>query len=71
MIMRNSVFAWIAVTTALLLLVPLAIQLTVGSGVDGVGFNWTPLDFVVMGALIFVQAIKRMLMIVWAAGRPT
>ncbi len=52
-IMRNSVFAWLALATCLILFVPLVLQLTIGTGVDGQGFNWRLGDFVVMGALIY------------------
>lgn len=46
-IMRNGVFGQIALMTLLLLLVPLlAMQFNIG-------VNWTLLDFVVMGLLIF------------------
>jgi hypothetical protein len=43
--------------TGALLLIPLMLQLTIGTGVDGQGFNWKPNDFVVMGALIFCAAL--------------
>ena len=44
---RNSAFAWVAIATALILLVPLiAMQIT-----DEV--NWGLSDFVAMGALLF------------------
>jgi hypothetical protein len=42
--------------TAVLLLIPLTLQLTIGTGVDGQGFNWKPNDFVVMGVLVFCAA---------------
>lgn len=44
------------VGTGVVLLIPLMLQLTIGTGVDGQGFNWKPNDFVVMGALIFCAA---------------
>lgn len=34
------------VIPAVLLLIPLALQLTIGTGVDGVGWNWKAGDFV-------------------------
>lgn len=47
LIMRNNAFAWIALATCFILLVPLvAMQLT-----DAV--NWNIMDFVVMGSLLF------------------
>lgn len=47
LIMRNNVFAWIALATCLLLLVPLtAMQFT-----DAV--HWSVMDFVVMSLLLF------------------
>lgn len=42
----------VAVVAAALLLIPLFFTLT-GSGVDGVGFHWTLIDFVVMFGLLF------------------
>jgi hypothetical protein len=42
--------------TGVLLLIPLTLQLTIGTGVDGQGFNWKPNDFVVMGVLVFCAA---------------
>jgi hypothetical protein len=35
-----------------LLFVPVVLQLTVGTGVDGQGFNWKWNDFVIMGFLL-------------------
>lgn len=52
-VMSNRIFAGLALATGLLLLLPLALQLTIGTGVDGQGFNWRPSDFAVAGALIF------------------
>lgn len=43
--------------TGVLLLIPLMLQLTIGTGVDGQGFNWKPNDFVVMGVLIFCAGL--------------
>lgn len=44
---RNSIFAWIALATGLVLLIPLAaMQFTPA-------VNWTRGDFVVMGCLLF------------------
>ena len=48
----KSVFR-VAVITGLMLLVPLALQLTIGTGVDGEGWNWTLSDFVIIGAVLF------------------
>ncbi len=46
-LMRNSVFAWIAAATALALLIPLiAMRFTAE-------VNWGVLDFIVMAALLF------------------
>lgn len=36
-----------------LLTIPVIIQLTVGTGIDGQGFNWTLGDFAIVGALLF------------------
>lgn len=37
----------------LILLVPFVLQLTIGTGLDGQGFNWTASDFIIMGSLLF------------------
>lgn len=51
--MQNKIFVWIALGTLVILIIPLALQLTIGTGVDGLGFNWQPVDFVVMGTIFF------------------
>jgi len=40
-----------------ILLIPLVLQLTIGTGVDGQGWNWTLSDFVVIGLMIFVTGL--------------
>ncbi len=46
----------IAVGTGVVLLIPLVLTL-LGSGVDGEGFHWTPIDFIAMGILIFITGL--------------
>ncbi|MBD1207610.1 MAG: hypothetical protein H9535_04225 [Ignavibacteria bacterium] len=43
----------ILLTATILLLIPLSLQLTIGTGVDGQGFNWQLGDFVIAGFLLF------------------
>ena len=50
--MHNTNIIRIALGTALILLIPFVLTL-LGDGVDGEGWNWTPLDFAFMGALLF------------------
>ena len=50
---QNKIFAWIGLGGGAILLIPLAFQFTVGTGVDGQGFNWEPIDFIVMGVMLF------------------
>ena len=45
--------AAVALVTGIILLIPLVLQLTIGTGVDGQGFNWKPGDFLFAGVLIF------------------
>lgn len=47
----------VALGTGLILLVPLVLQLTIGTGVDGQGFNWQRGDFLFMGTLIFIAGL--------------
>jgi hypothetical protein len=47
----------IALITLALLLIPLGLQLTIGTGVDGQGFNWTLSDFIIIGSLIFLVGV--------------
>ncbi|MEX0919278.1 MAG: hypothetical protein WDZ64_00830 [Parcubacteria group bacterium] len=47
----------VAIGTGLILLIPLTLQLTIGTGVDGQGWNWTLSDFVIIGFLVFVAGI--------------
>lgn len=47
----------VALVTLGILLIPLVLQLTIGTGVDGLGFNWTFSDFIVMGALLFITGL--------------
>ena len=51
--MKKKNITRVALIAGLILLVPLVLQLTIGTGVDGQGFNWKLGDFIVMGALIF------------------
>ncbi len=37
----------------ILLIVPLVLQITIGTGVDGQGFNWKLNDFLIFGFLLF------------------
>lgn len=55
----------VALITLGLLLIPLVLQLTIGTGIDGQGFNWTLSDFAIIGSLIFVAG----LFIDWARRR--
>ena len=47
----------VAVITGLILLIPLTLQLTIGTGVDGQGWNWKLGDFVIIGALLFITSL--------------
>jgi len=60
---RNSIFAWIALATAAVLLIPLlAMQFTTA-------VHWDTADFVVMGALLFGMASLFVLAVRKAGGR--
>ncbi len=43
----------VSLGTGLLLLIPLTLQLTIGTGVDGQGWNWKLNDFVAVGIALF------------------
>lgn len=46
-----------AIVSGLILLLPLVLQLTIGTGVGGQGFNWKLNDFVIIGVLLFITGI--------------
>ena len=50
--MKNKRLLIILLGVALILLILFILQLTIGTGVDGQGFNWKPGDFVVAGVLL-------------------
>lgn len=57
-LLHNKIFAWLALGTGLLLLIPAVIMLLNlvppnPSNPADQGFNWSPLDFVVAGILIY------------------
>lgn len=37
-----------------LLIIPLVLQVAIGTGVDGQGFNWKVNDFVIMGSMLLI-----------------
>ena len=41
----------------IILLIPAVLQVAIGSGVDGQGFNWKLDDFVIIGMLLFGTAL--------------
>lgn len=43
---------------AVLMLTFLVLQLTIGSGVDGQGFNWKPGDFLIVGLLLLSTGLS-------------
>lgn len=49
---QNNIFVWVALGTGAILLIPLALQHLIGTGVDGQGFNWKPSDFIAMGVML-------------------
>ena len=54
----NRRFIGILSGIALIMLTFLVLQLTIGSGVDGQGFNWKPLDFLIAGLLLFSTGLS-------------
>lgn len=55
--MKKKNILIVAAVTVGLLLIPLVLQLTIGTGVDGQGFNWQLGDFALMGVLIFITGL--------------
>ena len=55
--MKNKNIIRIVLITAGILLIPLVLQLTIGTGVDGQGWNWKLGDFVIMGILVFITGL--------------
>jgi hypothetical protein len=55
--MKNINFVRPAIVVLILLLIPITLNLTIGTGVDGQGFIWEFGDFVIMGALLFVVGL--------------
>lgn len=39
--------------TSVLLIIPVILQFTIGTGVDGQGFNWKFNDFIIFGTLLY------------------
>lgn len=52
LINQNKVFAWAAIGTLVILVIPLVLTL-LGSGVDGEGWNWKFGDFIFGFVMIF------------------
>jgi len=55
--MKNENIIRVALVTIGILLIPFILQITIGTGVDGQGFNWKLGDFIVMGFLIFMMGL--------------
>jgi hypothetical protein len=60
----NKIIVRPAIIAALLLLIPLALQLTIGTGIDGQGWNWKPGDFVFAFAAFFATGVAYQLLAV-------
>ena len=56
--MSNSIVIRPAIGTTLVLLVPLTLTLLNQSTPVGVGWHWSPMDFVVMGVLLFGAGVS-------------
>lgn len=52
--MKNKKIIRTLFITGFILLIPLLLQLTIGTGVDGKDFNWQLNDFIIMGVLLFI-----------------
>ncbi len=46
-----------ALITTSLLIIPAALQLTMGTGIEGQGFNWRREDFVLFGIVLFITGL--------------
>lgn len=53
----TSRFKLILLGATILLTIPFLLQLTIGTGIDGQGFNWKPDDFIIFGILLFGTGI--------------
>lgn len=51
--MNNRLMARPAIGTALILMIPLVMTFVDRDKAEGDGWRWSPMDFVVMGALLF------------------
>lgn len=54
----NKRFIGMLIGISLVMLTFLTFQLTIGTGVDGQGLNWKPLDFLIAGLLLFSTGLS-------------
>lgn len=50
---QNTRLFGILLGTTILLIIPVILQFTIGTGVDGQGFNWKFDDFIIFGTLLY------------------